>query len=170
MSWESSCVCVGTRLSCPFPPRSLVCRYSAPPRSAFVLFSVLASPLPENRHVVCCQLDTEPRLSDATGVKSSQTWECEMLTSVIRTCNYMWFTTFRCRTGQMFPQGFIKIENVFNNVMFCFYGMRKYHYFHKDMMTKVIRVNIKALSNPFMTVVNGCHMEKMTFQLYHELE
>lgn len=65
-------------------PQSLVC--STPPLCDLLsfCFSVLASPLPENRHMVCCQLDTQPRLSGATGVRSSQDWECDVLTSMIK--------------------------------------------------------------------------------------
>lgn len=57
MSWECNCVC-GSKAELSF---SFSLLYSTSLRSAFVLLSVLDSPLPQNHPMVCCQLDTEPR-------------------------------------------------------------------------------------------------------------
>lgn len=66
-AWRAD-VCVGTRLSCLFLSVSAsvtVLRLCELPSFCF-----LASPLLEDHHMVCCQLDTEPR--DVTGVTSPQ--------------------------------------------------------------------------------------------------
>lgn len=55
---EQLCVC-GNKAELSFFFQSLVC--CALPLCDLLSFCFLASPQPENRHMVCCQLHAEPR-------------------------------------------------------------------------------------------------------------